>query len=146
MTKLAALLFFLCALTANAAETPAGLFGDYRSATRKVCMPGGSGHRATCSRVADTMKIEQTLCEAGKRDVKVKAEFTLPDAQICSFEGSGYWNAEGRRLVVADVSTGCELSLIADGRQVRSIVVQPEQCNSPCAGRSWLEGVVLRRR
>jgi hypothetical protein len=29
---------------------------------------------------------------------------------------------------------------------LRSMVVRPEQCSSPCAGRNWLEGVVLRRR
>jgi len=77
-----------------AAETPAGLLGEYRSAPRKVCVPGGSGHRAVCSRSTDVLRIERSGID-GRRDVKVKAEFTLPDAQYCTFEGLAYWNAQG---------------------------------------------------
>lgn len=145
MTKLPLLCLALACAVPALAQTPEHLLGEYRSTPKRVCQPGGHGHRATCSRVADTMRIENTLFE-GRRDVKVKAEFTLPDARVCSFEGTGYWNAEGRRLQVADVSTGCELSLIAERAHLRSIVVRPDQCDSPCAGRNWLEGVVLRRR
>jgi hypothetical protein len=133
------------AALAHAAETPSSLLGDYRSAPRKICHAGGGGHRAVCSRVADVMRIERTGYE-GMRDAKVKAEFNLPDARICTFEGTGFWNSEGRQLVVADATTGCELSLTAEKRVLRSIVVRPEQCNSPCAGRTWLEGVVLRKQ
>ena len=130
---------------AAAAETPSSLLGHYRSAPKKVCQPGGDGHRAVCSRLADALRIERSGFE-GRRDVKVTAEFNLPDSQICSFEGTGYWIAEGRRLVVADTRTGCEMSLVAETRVLRSIVIRPDQCNSPCAGRTWLEGVVLRRK
>lgn len=135
----------LLASSAYAVETPSSLLGEYRSAPRKVCQPGGGGHRAVCSRLADVLRIERAGYE-GMRDVKVTAEFNLPDSQVCSFEGTGYWNAEGRQLVVADARTGCELTLNAEQRVLRSIVVRPGQCNSPCAGRTWLEGVVLRRR
>jgi hypothetical protein len=127
------------------AETPAGMLGEYRSAPRKVCVPGGGGHRAVCSRSTDVMRIERSGFE-GRRDVKVRAEFTLPDSQYCSFEGTGYWNAQGRRLLVTDATSGCELSFSPQGRELRGFVVQPEQCSSPCAGRDWLTGVVLRKR
>lgn len=128
-----------------AAETPEGLLGDWRSAPKSICHAGGNGHRAVCSRIADTMRIERTGFE-GRRDVKVTAEFSLPDAQICTFEGTGYWNAEGRQLHVADASNGCELSIAAERRGLRSMVVRADRCQSPCAGTSWLEGVVLQKK
>ena len=141
LAAIAALIF----LPAQAAETPASLLGHYRSTPKKVCQPGGNGHRAVCTRLSDALRIERTGFE-GMRDVKVTAEFNLPDSQICSFEGMGYWIPENRRLIVADARSGCELSLVAETRVLRSIVIRPDQCNSPCAGRTWLEGVVLRRK
>lgn len=143
--KFAVLLLLAAVSTATVAETPSNLLGHYRSAPKKVCQPGGNGHRAVCSRLSDALRIEASGFE-GRRDVKVTAEFNLPDAQICSFAGTGYWIPESRRLVVADARTGCEMSLVAETRVLRGIVVRPDQCNSPCAGRTWLEGVVLRRR
>ena len=131
--------------TSAFAETPAGLIGDYQSTPRKVCVPGGSGHRAVCTRSADTLRISRSGFE-GRRDVKVTAGFTLPDAQYCAFEGTGYWNAEGKRLLVTDATSGCELSFTPAGRELRGFLLRPDQCNSPCAGRDWLTGVVLRKR
>lgn len=143
--RAAILTLWIFGAPAFAAEAPAGLIGQFRSADKKVCVEGGRGGKPTCSRVADTLTIERTPF-GGNRDVKITAEFTLPDARICSFEGLGYWNEQQRRLVATDNGTSCELSLVPTGRELRSIVMQPDQCASPCAGRSWLEGVVLRKR
>lgn len=134
-----------CASGVLAVEAPPGLVGQFRSASKSVCVEGGRAGKPTCSRVADTMTIERTPF-GGNRDVKVVAEFTLPDSRICSFEGMGYWNEPQKRLVATDASTDCELSLVPVGRELRGIVIRPDQCSSPCAGRSWLEGVVLRKR
>ena len=126
-------------------EAPSGLIGQFRSASKRVCFSDVRGGRPVCSRQADVMTIERTPF-GGVRDVKITAEFTLPDAQVCTFEGMGFWNAHEHRLSATDLSTGCELSLVPRGRELRSMVVRPDQCSSPCAGRSWLEGVVMRRR
>lgn len=126
-------------------ETPEGLVGHFRSAPQKVCLADVRGGRPNCSRLADVMVIERTSF-GGARDVKVTAEFNLPDAQVCSFEGMGVWNSHDRSLVATDGRTGCELAMTPRGRELRSSVVRPDQCNSPCAGRSWLEGVVMRKR
>jgi hypothetical protein len=130
---------------AAAAETPDGLIGHYRSTPRKVCVANGLGGRPTCSRIINTMSIQRSGLE-GNREVKVRAEFTLPDAQICAFEGLGYWNADGRRLLVADAQTGCELVLEPHQRVLHAVEIRPEQCKSPCAGRTWLEGETFRKR
>lgn len=135
----------LAACAAAATEAPGGLIGRFSSASKKVCVEGGRGGKPTCSRQADTMTIERTPF-GGNRDVKVTAEFTLPDARICSFEGMGYWNEREKRLVATDRGTDCEFSLVPVGRELRGIVMRPDRCSSPCAGRSWLEGVVLRKR
>lgn len=143
---LAVLFAFACGptLAGNVADAPDGLLGQYKSSKKRVCLPDVRGGRGTCSRVADVMMIERTPF-GGSRDVKVTAEFNLPDAKVCSFEGMGVWNSHERSLVATDARTGCELALTPRGGALRSMVVRPDQCNSPCAGRSWLEGVVLRR-
>jgi len=48
--------------------------------------------------------------------------------------------------VAADTTSGCEMTFSAGRRQIRGIVVRPDEWKSPCAGRDWLEGVVLRRQ
>ena len=132
------------ALAGNVGETPDRVLGQFRSPAKRVCLPDVRGGKPTCSRVSDVMYIERTPF-GGSRDVKVTAEFTLPDAKVCSFEGMGVWNKHERNLVATDARTGCELALTPKGSSLRSMVVKPDQCNSPCAGRAWLEGVVLRR-
>ena len=129
---------------ARAAETPSGLIGRFASTPKKVCVLEGRG-KPRCSRIADTLSIERTPFGGG-RDVHVKGEFMLPDARMCSFDGYGAWAPRERSLLATDPGSGCELSLTPVGRELRSLVVQPNQCDSPCAGRNWLEGVVLRKR
>lgn len=138
-----ALLWF--GAVAGTAEAPSGLIGQWRSPTKKVCVPDGRGGRPACSRIADALSIERTPF-GGARDVKLHGEFTLPDAQICRFEGLGFWDARTRRLEAVDSDTGCEVSFAPHGRELRGMVSNPLQCRSPCAGRSWLEGVALHRR
>jgi hypothetical protein len=142
------LLLALAAGTAwagSVGETPSGLIGQFRSASKRVCIADLRGGRPACVSTRDTMSIERTVF-GGSRDVKVTAQFTLPDARVCEFEGMGVWNAHERTLAAVDARTGCELALVPSGAELRSMVVRPEQCSSPCAGRNWLEGVVLRRR
>jgi hypothetical protein len=131
---------------ASAAETPDALIGQYGSAAHKVCVASGRSGKPTCSRIADTMTIRPTGVEGGRRQVKVDAEFTLADAKICGFDGVGYWDARERRLLVADETSGCELVIEPQRRGLRAVEVRPQQCNSPCAGKTWLEGEVLRKR
>jgi hypothetical protein len=133
------------ALAPAGAETPPGLFGEYHAAARRVCAPGGGGHRSVCSRSIDVMRIERVGYE-GDRDVKVRAEFTLPDGQYCQLEGRGAWNANARTLLVTDALNGCQFSFSPHGRELRGWVTAPQQCNSPCAGREWLTGVVFRKK
>lgn len=133
------------ACTGAAAATPDGVLGEYRSAPKRVCVPGGQGHTAACSRSTDVLRIGRTGYE-GMRDVKVSAQFTLPDAQFCPFEGTGYWDARSRTVVAVDASTGCEMNFAVRGRALQGVVLRADQCRSPCAGRSWLEGVTLHRR
>lgn len=135
----------LCALAPVGAGTPAGLFGEYHSATRKVCAPGGGGHRSACTRSIDVMRIERVRDES-ERAVKVRAEFTLADGQYCQLEGRGMWSDNGRSLLVTDALNGCAFSFTPHGRELRGMVVEPQQCNSPCAGREWLTGVVFRKK
>lgn len=134
-----------CALAPVVAGTPPGLFGEYQSATRKVCAPGGGGHRSVCTRSIDVMRIERVGYE-GDRAVKVRAEFTLADGQYCQLEGRGLWSESGRRLLVTDALNGCAFSFSPHGRELRGTVMEPQQCNSPCAGREWLTGVVFRKK
>jgi hypothetical protein len=133
------------AFAGSVAETPSGLIGSFRSAAKKVCLHDVRGGKPKCSRIADTLQIER-MPFGGARDVKVTAEFNTSDAQLCPFEGMGSWNAHSRVLAATDARTGCELSLAPHGRELRSMVARPDQCSSPCAGRSWVEGVVLRKR
>ena len=132
------------AFAGSIGPTPDGLIGQFRSGAKRVCLPDARGGKSTCARVADVMLIERTQ-SGGPSDVKVTAEFNLPDAKVCSFEGLGVWNKHERSLVATDARTGCELAMTPKGSTLRSMVVKPDQCNSPCAGRNWLEGVVLRR-
>ncbi|MES2940083.1 MAG: hypothetical protein V4864_20560 [Pseudomonadota bacterium] len=127
-----------------AAATPEGVLGEYRSAPRRVCVPGSPGGAAACSRSTDVLRIARTGYDA-MRDVKVSAQFTLPDAQYCPFEGTGYWDARSRAVVAVDASTGCEMNFAVRGRALQGVVLRADQCRSPCAGRNWLEGVLLQR-
>lgn len=135
----------ICVLATAAAGTPSGLFGEYHSASRKVCASGGGGHRSVCTRSHDVMRIERAGYE-GDREVKVRAEFTLADGQYCQLEGRGQWNEPGRRLVVTDALNGCTFSFVPQGRELRGLVMEPGQCQSPCAGGEWLTGVVMRKK
>jgi hypothetical protein len=130
---------------AAGAQTPPGLYGEYQSSSRKVCAPGGGGHRSVCTRSIDVMRIERVAYE-GDRAVKVRAEFTLADGQYCQLEGRGMWSENGRRLLVTDALNGCAFSFTPHGRELRGLVMEPQQCNSPCAGREWLTGVVFRKK
>lgn len=130
---------------AGTAEAPPGLIGHWRSASKKVCVPDARRSRPACSRIADSLSIERTSF-GGARDVKVQGEFTLPDAQLCQFEGLGFWDANARRLEAFDSNTGCEVSFSPNGRELRGMVSNAAQCRSPCASQSWVEGVVFRRR
>ncbi|MBG9387552.1 hypothetical protein [Caenimonas aquaedulcis] len=130
---------------AGTAEAPSGLIGQWRSPAKRVCVSDARTGRPACSRISDAVSIERTSF-GGARDVKVQGEFTLPNAQLCQFEGLGYWDARSRRLEALDRNTGCEIALAPVGRELRGTVSNPHQCRSPCAGTSWLEGVALRRR
>ncbi|MES2634427.1 MAG: hypothetical protein V4669_15750 [Pseudomonadota bacterium] len=132
-------------LAGSVTETPSTLIGSFRSTPHRICLADAGGGKSWCSRVADTMRIERTPF-GGARDVKVTAEFNTAQAQVCAFEGMGVWNSHARVLSVSDPRTGCELSLAPQGSQLRAMVARPDQCNSPCAGRSWVEGVVMRKR
>jgi hypothetical protein len=132
------------AIAGSIGETPSGLIGQFRSSPKRVCVFDARGGKPACARVADVMKIERTPF-GGMRDVKVTAKFSLPDSQICPFEGMGAWNMHERSLAVVDARTGCELSLVPSGRELRGMVVRPDRCSSACASRSWVEGVVFRR-
>ncbi len=130
---------------AFAMDAPDSVLGRYASAPRSVCVPHGRNGKPTCSRSSDTLVIERTLI-GGNRDVKVNATFTLADAQVCTFDGMGYWDTRNRSLVAADPRSGCELVLRKEGRGLRAVALRPDQCDSPCAGRNWLEGEVFRLR
>ena len=141
----AALVACACAgLPAQAAEVPAGLIGQFRSAPKKVCIPEASG-KVRCSRLTDKMTIERTGYGGG-RDVKVTAEFMLPDARLCTFEGWGGWAPRERSVLATDPNSNCELSLVPMGGVLKSFVIRGDQCDSPCAGRSWLDGVSMRKK
>ena len=129
---------------AQAAEVPFGLIGQFRSQPKKVCIPEASG-KVRCMRIADKMTIERTSF-GGARDVKVTAEFMLPDARLCTFEGWGGWAPRERSVLAIDAGSSCELSLTPVGRELKSFVINGDQCDSPCAGRSWLDGVSMRKR
>ena len=145
LTAHAALIWLagLC-VSAHAAAVPPGLIGQFRSAPKKVCIPEAGG-KVRCSRIADRMTIERTEFGGG-RDVKVTAEFMLPDARLCTFEGWGGWAPRERSVLATDPTSGCELSLTPVGRELKSFVIRGDQCDSPCAGRSWLDGVSMRKR